>query len=61
MVAATFGDARIAAGESAAPSFFGRVLEAMIETRAQRARRDIRMHTQLLPKTEAEELPFGGW
>jgi hypothetical protein len=63
MVAVTYGDARIAAGESTAPrqSFFARLLKAMIEARTQQARREIRMHTQLLPKSQTEELPFGGW
>lgn len=63
MVATTFGDARIAAGESATlgQNFFGRVLKAMIEARTQQARREIRMHTQLLRESQTEELPFGGW
>ncbi|HEY2756296.1 MAG TPA: hypothetical protein VGJ01_11210 [Pseudolabrys sp.] len=63
MVAATFDDARVAAGESTAPgqSFFARVLKAMIEARTQQARREIRMHTQLLRESQTEELPFGGW
>jgi hypothetical protein len=61
MVAVTFGDARIAAGESTAPgqSLFARVFKAMIEARAQQARRELRTHTQL--KSQTEELPFGGW
>jgi hypothetical protein len=59
MVAATFSDARIAAGESA-EGLFPRFLKSMTDTRTQ-GRRDIRLQTPLLPKTQAEELPFGGW
>jgi len=80
MVAVTYGVARGPAGQSAeraeaaAPrkSWFARVLDAMIEARMQQARREIAMHTQLLPytvdkrgnrlvKTNSGDMPFGGW
>lgn len=80
MVAVTYGVARGAAAESAerpetaAPrkNWFVRVLDAMIEARMQQARREIAMHTQLLPysfdergnrlvKTQSGDMPFGGW
>jgi hypothetical protein len=41
-------------------ALFARFLKSMTETRTQ-GRRDIRLQTPLLPKTQAEELPFGGW
>lgn len=62
MVAVTYGTARVAAGEGAPRmGFFARLVEAMAESRMQQTRRAIRMHTQLSPKPQAEELPFGGW
>lgn len=61
MVAVTYGTARVAVGAAPHKSFLARLIDAMIEARTQQARREIRMHTQLLPKPQAEELPFGGW
>ena len=58
MVAVTYGVARSSAGQSAeraepaAPrkSWFARIVDAMIEARTQQARREIKMHTRLLPR-----------
>ena len=83
MVAVTYGVARVptaapaakaARADAAAPrkSWFARVLDALIEARMEQARREIRMHTQLLPytfdergnrliKTDSGDMPFGGW
>lgn len=80
MVAVTYDVARVAAGKtagrtaSAVPrkSWFARLLDAMIASRMAQARREIAMHTQLLPftfdergnrlvKTQAGDMPFGGW
>jgi hypothetical protein len=80
MVAVTYDLARVSAGETverteaAAPrkSWFARLVDAMIEARRQQARREIAMHTQLLPftcdergnrlvKTQIGDMPFGGW
>ena len=76
MVAVTYGAARQSAerAETAAPrkNWFARILDAMIETRMQQARRAIRMHSRLLPstfdergnrlvKTRSGDMPFGGW
>jgi hypothetical protein len=60
MVAVTYGDARLAPAapvakgaraKSAVPQkgWFARFVDALIEARMEQARRDIRMHTQLLP------------
>ena len=82
MVAVTYGVARVPAApanktapaKAGAPakSWFARVLNALIEARMEQARREIRMHTQLLPysldergnrliKTDSGNMPFGGW
>ncbi len=87
MVAVTYGVGRVPAveatrkfapkagrAEAIAPrkSWFVRLMDAMIEARMQQARREIRMHTNLLPysfdergnrlvKTESGDMPFGGW
>lgn len=78
MVAVTYGDARLApaaptaSAKSAVPQkdWFARFMDALIEARMQQARREIRMHTQLLPygfdergnrlvKTGFGDMPFG--
>ena len=87
MVAVTYDAARVTAAdpaagpastaaraETAAPrkTGFARFMDAMIEARMQQARREIRMHTGLLPytldergnrlvKTGTGDMPFGGW
>jgi hypothetical protein len=83
MVAVTYGVAGVASAEAtpktartqtAAPRkrWFARILDALIEARMQQARREIRMHTRLLPhsfdergnrlvKTGSGNMPFGGW
>jgi hypothetical protein len=82
MVAVTYGEARVAArkvvkaarAEAAAPrkNFFARVMDALIESRMQQARREIARHLQMLPysldergnrlvKIGKSEMPFGGW
>ena len=83
MVAVTYGVARVSAAEPAAKaarvktaapgkSWFARFMDALIEARMQQARREIRMHTELLPfsldergnrlvKTGSGDMPFGGW
>ena len=83
MVAVTYDAARVTAAEpastapradAAAPrkKWFARFMDAMIEARMQQARREIRMHTGLLPytldergnrlvKTGSGDMPFGGW
>ena len=82
MVAVTYGVARVPAApatktapakaKAPAKSWFARVLNALIEARMEQARREIRMHTQLLPysldergnrliKTDSGNMPFGGW
>ncbi len=83
MVAVTYGVARVptaapaakaARAKTAAPgkSWFARFMDALIESRMQQARREIRMHTELLPfsldergnrlvKTGSGDMPFGGW
>jgi len=83
MVAVTYGVARVptaepvakvARAQAAAPrkSWFARFMAALIEARMQQARREIRLHTGLLPytldergnrliKTNSGDMPFGGW
>jgi len=80
MVAVTYGVARVptaakaALAKTAAPgkSWFARFMDALIESRMQQARHEIRMHTGLLPfsldergnrlvKTGSGDMPFGGW
>jgi hypothetical protein len=83
MVAVTYGVARVPAAAPAGKtaranagvprkSWFACVLSALIEARMQQARREIRMHTQLLPysfdergnrlvNTDVGDMPFGGW
>ena len=66
--------AKVARAQSAAPrkSWFARFMDALIEARMQQARRQIRLHTGLLPymldergnrlvKTGHDDMPFGGW
>jgi hypothetical protein len=60
MVAVTYGTARVAAGTAPRESVFTRLI-AMIESRTQQARREFRARTQSQAKSQAEELPFGGW
>lgn len=83
MVAVTFGVARVATAEAASKAgraqsavprkrWYTRLLDALIEARMEQARREIRMHTRLLPytldesgnrlvKTDSGNMPFGGW
>ena len=83
MVAVTYGVARVSAAEPAAEAgrakdavphktWYARFFDALIEARMQQARREIRMHTGLLPysldergnrlvKTGSGDMPFGGW
>jgi hypothetical protein len=78
MVAVTYGVARVPAAEAAAAkaaprkSFLARVMDALIESRMQQARREIARHIQVLPysldergnrlvKIGKTEMPFGGW
>ncbi len=83
MVAVTYGVARVPAAEPAAKTgrakavaprkrWFARLIDAMVEARMEQARREIRMHTGLLPytldergnrlvKTNSGDMPFGGW
>ena len=60
MVAATFGTARVAVGAAPRESVLAGLI-AMIESRTQQPRREFRAHTQLSPRPQTEELPFGGW
>jgi hypothetical protein len=81
MVAVTY-DARVAAADAAAKTpraqaaaprkhWFARFMDALMEARMQQARREIRLHTGLLPytldergnrlvKTDSGDMPFGG-
>jgi hypothetical protein len=83
MVAVTYGVVHVPTAEPAAKarrpkaavpqkSWFARFMGALVEARMQQARREIRMHTGLLPytldelgnrlvKTGSGEMPFGGW
>ena len=72
MVAVTYGGARGRAAQSVAPgkTWLARFMDALIESRLQQARREIRLHTGLLPysldergnrlvKTGVNDMPFG--
>jgi hypothetical protein len=81
MVAVTYGVARVAARKTAkagrakqavAKSWLARLMEALIESRMQQARREVARHAHLLPYTldergnrivriGAKDMPFGGW
>jgi hypothetical protein len=80
MVAVTYGVARVPAtapaarAKTAAPgkSWFARFTDALVVARMEQARREIRMHTGLLPysldergnrlvKSGSGDMPFGGW
>ena len=83
MVAVTYGVARVpnaapaanaARAKTAAPgkTWFARFMDALIESRMEQARRQIRIHAELLPfsldergnrlvKTGSGDMPFGGW
>ena len=83
MAAVTYGVARVPATEPAAKagraktaapqkSWFARFMDALIAARMEQARREIRMHTGLLPysldergnrlvKTGSGDMPLGGW
>jgi hypothetical protein len=72
MVAVTYGVARGRAADTVAPgkTWVARFMDALIESRMQQARREIRLHTGLLPysldergnrlvKTGVNDMPFG--
>ena len=70
MVAVTYGVVRVPTAQTPRKSWFARFMDALIEARLQQARREIRMHTGLLPysldergnrlvKTGANDMPFG--
>jgi len=79
MVAVTYGTARAAAAEPAsakrlAPrkSWLMRFMDALVAARMEQARREIHIHTGLLPysldergnrlvKTGCGDMPFGAW
>ncbi len=86
MVAVTYGVARVPEpkaeaaakakhAEQAAPTkgWFARLMDALIESRMQQARRELAMHAWLMPpyrydergnrlvRTGAKDMPFGGW
>jgi hypothetical protein len=82
MVAVTYGDARVPARKVAkagragktAPqkNWWARVMDALIESRMQQARREVARHIHLLPysldergnrivRGSAKDMPFGGW
>jgi hypothetical protein len=83
MIAVTYGLARVPAVKAAPKaeraetnvpreSWFVRFFNAMAEARMAQARREIRMHTRLLPytldargnrlvQTKSGDMPFGGW
>jgi hypothetical protein len=82
MVAVTYGVARVPVVEAAAKTerkeaaaprkrWFARFIQAMMDARLEQARRELRMHTQLLPysfeernsrlvKTRPGDMPFQG-
>jgi hypothetical protein len=82
MVAVTYGVARVPAVETAAKverkeaatprkSWLARFFQAMMDARLEQARRELRMHTQLLPytfeerndrlvKNKSVDMPFQG-
>jgi hypothetical protein len=72
MVAVTYGVAGGRAAETVAPgkTWLARFMDALSESRVQQARREIRLHTGLLPysldergnrlvKTGVNDMPFG--
>ena len=72
MVAVTYGVARGRAADTVArgKTWVARFMDALIEARMQQARREIRLHTGLLPysldergnrlvKTGVNDMPFG--
>lgn len=70
MVAVTYGVVRVSAAEAPRKGWFARFMDALSEARLQQARRELRMHTGLLPytldergnrlvKTGLNDLPFG--
>ena len=70
MVAVTYGIARVPAVETPGKSWAGRFMDAVMDARMQQARREIRLHTSLLPysldergnrlvRTGVNEMPFG--
>jgi hypothetical protein len=72
MVAVTYGVARGRAAETVAPgkTWLARFMDALIQSRVQQARREIRLHTGLLPysldergnrlvKAGVNDMPFG--
>jgi len=83
MVAVTYGVARVSTAEPAAKAeranaaaprktWFAHVMDALIESRMQQARRELARHAHLLPysfdergnrlvKTGSGDMPFGGW
>jgi hypothetical protein len=83
MVAVTYDAVRVSAGnappqaapaEAAAPrkAWYVRLMDALIESRMQQARREIARHIHLMPftldergnrlvRTDRQDAPFGGW
>jgi hypothetical protein len=82
MVAVTYDVARIPAGKAASTArpetvaprkrWYVRLMEALIEARAQQAEREIARHIHLLPysldergnrivRSGSKDMPFGGW
>lgn len=77
MVAVTFGVTRVPAAakagqETTRTPWYARFYGALVESRAREARRQIAMHSHLLPygfdergdrlvKRGSENMPFGGW
>lgn len=72
MVAVTYGVARGRAADTVAlgKTWLARFMDALVESRMQQARREIRLHTGLLPysldergnrlvKTGVNDMPFG--
>ena len=73
-VAAGKAEPQAKRADRAAPakSWFARFIDALIESRMRQARREIAKHVHLLPysldergnrlvKTDAKNMPFGGW
>ncbi len=81
MVAVTYDTARVAARQAvkaarveaaARKPWYARLMDALIESRMQQARREIARHIELVPysldergnrlvKIGKSEMPFGGW
>lgn len=82
MVAVTYGVARVPARKAAQAgradkagvrkSWFAQLMDAVMESRMQQARREIARHAHLLPysldergnrivKIGSQDMPFGGW